>query len=346
MSASALRAQIRMLGFQSTLLGAETRLEAEEFRVPARDAGIELYVRNKYPAGMGSFSPERTLLFVHGATYPSEITFDQRLGGTSWMEYVAARGYDVYLLDIRGYGRSTRPAQMARPAEQSPPIVHTEEAARDIEAAVAFILQRRGISRLCLLGWSWGTTTTALFATRRPDMVSKLVLYAPVWTPPSVEEPPAPPTAAYRRVSVEEARRRWLDGVPADKASSLIPAGWFEIWAKALLESDPEGARESPPAARAPNGVLEDIYGQWLRGKPLYDAARLRAPTLIVKGEWDVDTPACMAAGLFRALTNVCCKYYVEIGEGTHTLMLEMNRMRLFQVVQSFLDESSARAEG
>ena len=34
---------------------------------------------------------------------------------------------------------------------------------------------------------------------------------------------------------------------------------------RALLESDPEGARQSPPVVRAPNGVFVDIYGAWLR---------------------------------------------------------------------------------
>jgi len=32
-------------------------------------------------------------------------------------------------------------------------------------------------------------------------------------------------------------------------------------------------------------------------------------------------------------------KRYVEIGEGTHTVIMEKNRMQLFQAVQQFLDE-------
>ena len=32
-------------------------------------------------------------------------------------------------------------------------------------------------------------------------------------------------------------------------------------------------------------------------------------------------------------------KRYVEIGEGTHTVIMEKNRMELFQAVQQFLDE-------
>ena len=44
--------------------------------IPSGDAGIELYVRNKRPAGMTNFPADRILLYVHGATYPSETAFD------------------------------------------------------------------------------------------------------------------------------------------------------------------------------------------------------------------------------------------------------------------------------
>jgi alpha-beta hydrolase superfamily lysophospholipase len=80
----------------------------EEVMVPASDPGIEIYVRNKRAADLTSFRPERTVLFVHGATYPAHTAFDLKLDGLSWMDYIAARGYDVYLLDIRGYGKSTK----------------------------------------------------------------------------------------------------------------------------------------------------------------------------------------------------------------------------------------------
>ena len=40
-------------------------LTTEDFMVPARDPGIEIFVRNKRPADMRAFRPERTVLFVH-----------------------------------------------------------------------------------------------------------------------------------------------------------------------------------------------------------------------------------------------------------------------------------------
>ena len=93
--------------------------------IPSDTPGIALYLRNKRPADLQTFSPERILLFVHGATYPAETGFDLALDGFSWMDYMACRGFDVYLVDLRGYGRSTRPPEMAEPAAANPPIVST-----------------------------------------------------------------------------------------------------------------------------------------------------------------------------------------------------------------------------
>jgi pimeloyl-ACP methyl ester carboxylesterase len=124
-----------------------TPLVSEEMMVPS-EPGIEIYVRNKRPAGLSAFTPERTLLFVHGSTYPAHTTFDLPLGGQSWMEFIASAGYDVYCLDIRGYGRSTRPPQMAEPPEANAPVVRTADAVKDVEAVLAFILERRKLGGL------------------------------------------------------------------------------------------------------------------------------------------------------------------------------------------------------
>jgi len=46
-----------------------------------------------------------------------------------------------------------------------------------------------------------------------------------------------------------------------------------------------------------------------------------------------------MLQTLFARPTHAPWKRYVEIGEGTHTIIMEKNRMQLFQEVQQFLDE-------
>src|SRR5436853_156837 len=121
------------------------QLVTEEFMVPGPDAGIELYVRNKRPQSLATFTRDNVVLLVHGATYPADTSFDLKLEGLSWMDYIASRGYDVYLVNVRGFGRSTRPQEMEQPASDNPPLVRTETAARDVDAAVEFVRKRRGV---------------------------------------------------------------------------------------------------------------------------------------------------------------------------------------------------------
>jgi hypothetical protein len=82
----------------------DPKLATESYMIPSADPGIQLYIRNKHPAGVTTFPAEKILLFVHGATYPAESAFDLPLGGRSMMDYIAQQGWDVYLVDVRGYG--------------------------------------------------------------------------------------------------------------------------------------------------------------------------------------------------------------------------------------------------
>ena len=321
-----------------------TQLIAEDMMVPS-EPGIEIFVRNKRPANLAKYTAERTVLFVHGSTYPAHTGFDLPLGGQSWMESIATRGYDVYCLDVRGYGRSTRPAAMAEPAANHPPVARTTDAVKDITAVLNFILKRRSIAKLNLLGWSWGCTLMATTAIQNPDKVARLMLYAPPWlrTGPSViaQNLGPGPLGAYRSVTREQAKARWLNGVPDHKKATLIPQGWFEQWADATWASDPVGARQNPPVVRAPNGTVQDTQTFWTSGKTMYDPAKITVPTLIAIGEWDKDTPPYMAQAIFPLLTNSLGKRLVMLAEGTHHMMLENNREALFRTVQAFLDEAA-----
>ena len=110
------------LAYSTPSLAAAAQLETRSFTIPSVDPGIELYMRNKHPAGMTTFSADRTLLFVHGATYPAETAFDLPIEGVSMMDLIAQQGYDVFLVDIRGYGGSTRPPEMDQPPAANKPL--------------------------------------------------------------------------------------------------------------------------------------------------------------------------------------------------------------------------------
>jgi pimeloyl-ACP methyl ester carboxylesterase len=333
---------------------AETaQLETKSYTIPSGDPGIDLFIRNKHQAGTQQYSADRILLFVHGATYPAETAFDLPIEGVSMMDLFAQHGYDVYLVDVRGYGGSTRPPEMSKPAAENKPIVTTQVAAHDFGAAVDHILKTRGVSRIGLMGWSWGTAIAGMYTSEHNDKVNRLVLYAPLWlfrkdtvvlaAAPAAQ--PAQPSAsppqlgAYRLVSKDSAKARWLKGVAEDKQAGLIPPGVFEQWADATWATDPEASRQNPPMLRAPNGVLEDVNNYFAAGKPLYDPGKITVPTFLIHAEWDADLPSYQAQDYFKTLTNAPYRRFVELSEGTHTIMLEKNRMQFFREILNFLGE-------
>jgi pimeloyl-ACP methyl ester carboxylesterase len=330
------------MAMSSVSMVEPTAIVMEEFNIPSGDPGITLYVRNKHPADLKSFASDRTVLFVHGATTPAEASFDLQLDGISWMDFIARRGFDVYFVDVRGYGRSTRPPEMSEPPERNPPIVSTEVAVRDVGAAVDFIRKRRNLPRIELLGWSWGTIIMASYAAQHSDQVERVVLYAPPWfrsTPSLVQV--SGPLGAYRTLTREQLLAGWMTEVPEDKKIDLIPAGWSDRYADACLATDPDGAKATPPVLRAPNGVLLDPFAiAGSADEPSYDPSRIKVPVLLIRADWDQETPSHMLEALFPLLVNARYKRAVTIGEGTHSVMMEKNRGQLFDEVQLFLEQT------
>jgi pimeloyl-ACP methyl ester carboxylesterase len=323
---------------------AQSSLTTTEAMIPSSDPSLKLYVRNKHAEGMTAFSPGKTLLFIHGATYPAETSFDLPIDGVSMMDLFAQSGFDVYLVDVRSYGRSTRPPEMAQPPEANKPIATSEEAGADLGAAVDYILAQRGIAKLDLMGWSWGTSIAGAYTAQHNDKINRLVLYAPAWITQPPVEPSTKTILAYRLVAKDSAHARWLRGVPEDKQASLIPPGVFDRWWDATLATDPVGSKMEPARLRAASGVTAEFTNYWGAGKPFYDPGQITIPTLLIHAEWDADLPSAMAQTYFTKLTNAPYKRFVELGEGTHTVMLEKNRMQFFHEILGFLDESDATA--
>lgn len=338
------------LGLALALLSAAPVLAApappvlvtSEMRVPSATPGLSLYVRNKHAAGVSRFSAARTLLFVHGATYPASTAFDLPLGGKSWMDDLAGQGFDVYLVDLIGYGRSDRPATMDRAPESSEPVETTDLAIADVGKVVDLVLARTGNRKLNLLGWSWGTTIMAGYATAHPDKVERVALYAPLWVTNNPAANP-PKLGAYRTVTREAAKARWLNGVPEAKQASLIPPGGFDAWADATWATDPKAGTGATAALRAPSGAFFDVQRYWSQNRPTWDPAKVTVPILLVVGEWDRDTPPARAETIFPLLVNAPWKQLAVIGEGTHTLMMEKNRQQLFDTVSQFFLRAAAQ---
>ena len=116
-------------------------------------------------------TPQKNILLVHGLTYSSH-EFDVNYGDYSLARFLADQGYAVWRLDVAGYGQSQ--------AVEDGFLPNSDYAAEDVAAAAAAVVKQSGQKKIDVLGWSWGTVTSSRFAAKHPDMVRRLVLYAPI----------------------------------------------------------------------------------------------------------------------------------------------------------------------
>lgn len=295
-----------------------TGVRRSEHRLPPADAaGLHLHMRHAAPAA-GS---RGSVLLVHGATLASGL-WDIALPGCSVLESLAAAGFSAWAPDIRGYGRSDR---LAAPTA---PYAGREEAVLDIAQAVDFACRHDGCRQLLLVGGSWGSMTTALYASRQPCTVAGLALMAPLYATvnlawlreladPAGRTRMRPALAPTRQVGLEQLRARWDAEVPlGEPARRRDP----EVLA-ALLED--ALAAEAPGAStfEVPNGTLVDLF-EIFSGRAVVDASRLRMPVLLVRGEHDATSTDEDARRLFAALGSDD-KQYLQIGDAGHFLCAE-----------------------
>lgn len=315
----------------------------DELRVPSGTAGIDLYVRNKRPAALTAFTAERTIVLVHGATFSSGSLYDVPFNGISFLDYLASEGFDVFALDVRGYGLSSRPPEMDQPGDQNPPLVNTDTGVSDLGTVVDHVLALRGLDRVNIFGMSWGGTVAGAYVSGNGGKVHKLALLAPQW----LSDQPIPIDTggaldSYRLVPVRESKTRWLNTAPEHGRATLIPEGWFEQWADFALAEDPWSQGRTPDRLRATNGPIQDIRDYWSAGRKYYDPGEIRVPALLVHGEWDFDVPLDLARAIFLELRNAPYRKWVEIGEATHLALLEKNRFLAFEAVRDFYREDFA----
>jgi pimeloyl-ACP methyl ester carboxylesterase len=306
--------------------------------IPSDTAGIALQLINRRPDRVREFTADRTLVMMHGATFPSASLFDVPVGGESFMDALARAGYDVWAVDARGYGGSTRPPEMSDPPEVASPLTPARTAVRDLRAAVDFVRRHRGVAQVNLLGMSWGATVAGAFAAHASDDVAKLILMTPLWlSRAKLRIDPGGPLGAYRVVSPSAFEMGWRIAAPEPERQALIPPGWFEAWEQATLATDP-GA-PTAGTIRAPAGAVQDVRDHWTADNPLYDPSAIRCPALVIAAEWDIDVPIGMAHDLFVRLTSARYKRLVQIGQATHMAPLEKNRRQVSDAVIGFLDE-------
>jgi pimeloyl-ACP methyl ester carboxylesterase len=209
---------------------------------------------------------------------------------------------------------------------------------------VRFICDESGGESIDLVGFSWGTITSGLFAQHHASRIRRLALYAPLfgernalWQKrigcPDNPGVLADRFGAWRLVSLEDTLARWNDDLHGAEPSRFRDAEVAEILFDAQAANDPQSQDQTPRAFRCPNGALADLI-EVFNGKPLYDPSTLTMPVLLVRGEQDTTATESDAK---RLLDRVPGARYRAIPGGSHFLCIEKNRLALYEELRSFL---------
>lgn len=276
--------------------------------VPATmDVELELPVR-EYDGtrGNGEAQDREPVLMLHGRSVPVLPGFDLAPvpGGDpnrySWAQELAAAGYDVFLLDLQGSGRSPRPGPMdnpynANPAQQQAVLVdHTipatgqptyrselgssESDEAELATVVKFIKSQVGESkRIRFVGWSAAAFVMGPYTLKHPEEVESLFLLAPMFPPRGrwSGNPDNPFGRPAEAATLPVGKPPHLFGFPMHVASksgfkqslTSTPTLWEDgiadrLWA-ACMEDDPLGSKWGPKVNGDPEGVLRYRNTYW-----------------------------------------------------------------------------------
>jgi len=349
----AFAAMLPLLGLSVPLTSGPARAQSvaqDDQKIDSIDPDVRLFLRRKMMEGNVEFTDDNVVLFLHGATSPSTCDFDLSYKDYSWADALAKQRYVVYMGDYRNYGYSTREAAMDEPAAKNLPLSRSYLVLRDIEAMIEHIKRAHNIGKVTLIGWSWGATMAGYYTSLHSENVQKLVMYAPLYSfndhtnlgPGSALQNKRKPhefnfgLGAYRVASEAANTARWNGEIPVDNKDeyrdAALPA---EFW-KECLATDPTSSTRTPSSLRAPNGVLEDSFYQ-ATGRPLWNAANIYVPTLLIAGQYDTWSYPEDREGLMRDLVHAPYKKSVLIPDATHFVLFEKNRGAFFKAIQDFL---------
>ena len=320
----------------------------------------EIYVREVVEAGTvlrGGPTGDRVALFIHGAGTPGEVSFDVPYKDYSWMAYLAQEGFDVFAMDMTGYGRSTRPAPMndpcnlargqqaayvprliAAPCEATYPHQMTTLASdwNDIDTVVDHVRTIRHVDKLNLLAWSLGGPRSAGYAAHHSDKVAKLVLLAPAYNRGAPAEPPAQVPAngpAMNTQSRDEFIANWDRQVGC--TDQYEPGARDSVWAE-MIASDPVGATWGTGVRRAP------LVTSW--GWTSAVVAQMRIPTLMVSGAHDKQVNPDRVRELYNDLGSPK-KVFVDLACSSHNAMWEKNHLLLFRASVEWLTQGAVQGK-
>jgi pimeloyl-ACP methyl ester carboxylesterase len=320
----------------------------------------EVYVREKVLASTvarAGTPANRIALFVHGAGTPAEVAFDVPYRDYSWMAYLARAGFDVFAMDMTGYGRSTRPAAMNDPCNFSReqqaqfvgsvlkascapsydhPITTMSSDWNDVGSVVDYLRGLRHVDKIALIGWSQGGPRAAGYAAQNPDKITKLVVLAPAYNrdmPLSAPNPLPAVEAPMNSQSLADFTSNWDRQVGC--AGQYEPEASRAVWS-GMIASDPVGATWGSGVRRAPQ------VPSWGFNKPV--AGKLEIPFLMISGQHDKQVAPQRVRELYADLAAKQ-KVFIDLACSSHNAMWEKNHLLLFQASLEWLKDGTVQGK-
>lgn len=284
----------------------------------SKDGGVKLFLFEKC---LGDPAKTRgTVLFVHGSSMAGQPTFDLQVPGrpdSSAMDHFAKLGYDCWLVDMEGYGRSTKDRDNNAPIAMG---------ADDCYAAALYIRKLRGPRPLLVYGISSGALRAAMFAERHPELVARVALDAMVWTGEGS------PTLEQRRKRLPEfigKNRR-----PMDKAfiHSVFDRDHPDTAERHVIEAFAEAVVALDDSV--PTGTYVDMCSRL----PVVDPEKITVPTLIMRGEHDGIASMDDLLKFFARLATTDKQFTVMPGI-SHASFQQKNYMMVYHILASFFSQ-------
>jgi pimeloyl-ACP methyl ester carboxylesterase len=268
------------------------------------------------------------------------------------MAYLANADFDVFSVDMSGYGRSTRPAPMNDPcnlaeaaqrtfaprllaapcaATYTQPMTTIGSDWDDVSAAVEYIRSLRRVDKVSLVAWSLGGPRSGGYTAQHADRVNRLVLLAPAYNRATPDGPPgrAAQQGAFNTQSHEEFVANWDRQVGCQ--DQYEPAVSDTVWSE-MLASDPVGATWGPGVRRAPNTASWGWNGAAV--------AKTRTPVLMVTGVHDKQVAPDRVRELYMDLAS-SEKVFIDLACSSHNAMWERNHGLLFRASLEWLQKGT-----
>jgi pimeloyl-ACP methyl ester carboxylesterase len=335
--------------------------------VPA-NAGqqVELFVRERIARGndderdnLDNRHRRPVVLMITGSTQPAMAPFDLRFQDYSWMAFLAQAGFDVFAMDLTGYGLSPRPRMddacnaasteqaallipnpLPAPCAPSYPFKLTTSQSDwdEIDTVVDYLRELRQVRKVSLIGWSLGGPRAGGYAALHPDKVKRLLLYAPAYDrlepsyPPSkLPEPGVPLTVR----TIGSFFRNWDTQVQC--TNQFTPAVRDALGAT-ILNFDPVGRSWGTPPNILWRAPVQNTRWGWNPAS----AALIEAPTLLIRGDLDTQVPVEQVKGLYEDLVRVPDhKVFVHVACAAHQLVWENQHMILLRTSAEWLHDGT-----